>query len=869
MFFKKLELQGFKSFAHRTPIDFQEGFTIVVGPNGCGKSNVLDAIRWVLGETSAKSLRGGRMSDVVFRGSQSVKRAGLAQVTLTLDNAAGFLKVDQSEIAVTRRLFTNGDSEYQINKVTCRMRDIHELFLDTGLGADGYSIIEQGQIGQMVAAKPDERRVIFEDAAVRRGETQRKLKRTEEDLVRVQDLVSEVERQCNSLRNQARKAQRHRRLSRRLHRLQQRLLVLRYEKQTGELAESARKFEAAREAFDQAAALAAKGDARATELQQALEEFQRELQGQQQKRFDIRSRLDKQRHRAELCGQQIRTIDERLQSIDKELESRKSRATVLSGTIDALDQDLHSEEAKLAASDADLREKVQALEALRSENETTVRETNRLRSELSDLRARQNTLQNDKRMAETLIGRLEDELGATEFQLKELNEAIAALDEQLELHRRQAEELKQKLAALQDEGRGIQEQIGRDDAAKADLSRRLESLTREMNQATSRLQALRELEDSYEGYFRGVREVMLASGRKELQGIIGVVSSLLSAPKDLEIAIEVTLGSDVQDIVTERVDDAKQAIAFLKRKNLGRATFLPLDFLHSEFPTNHLQKIWGRNGVLGLARDLVSYDKTITRAINYLFGNTVIVEHLDIAVELERDGVRNRYVSLQGDVVNPRGVLSGGSHQTRGLLTRQREIRQLQEKVKALEGDLVRLHDEMEATKSRLGGLYARAAEIQSDVHRLQMEEASVLKDLQQAERERRDKRNQQASVEARTTQQRLDRVRQGEIIENSEKGLGELTDRIKGLEENLGGREERAAELLGKLQKMGEDVAVSREAANSMAARVDTFRQRLDETRQSLEESRSDQDARRSERENLLADRQNAILEREEASDT
>ncbi|MCB2155458.1 chromosome segregation protein SMC [bacterium] len=872
MFFKKLELQGFKSFAHRTPIDFQEGFTIVVGPNGCGKSNVLDAIRWVLGETSAKSLRGGRMSDVVFRGSQSVKRAGLAQVTLTLDNTDGHLKIDQSEVAVTRRLFSNGDSEYQINKVTCRMRDIHELFLDTGLGADGYSIIEQGQIGQMVAAKPDERRDIFEEAAgisrykVRRAETQRKLKRTEDDLVRVQDLVSEVERQCNSLRYQARKAQRHRRLSRRLHRLQQRLLVLRYNKQTAELGESNKKLEVARAEFEEAAAKAAKGDARSTELQQELENFQRELQALQQKRFDVRSRLDKQRHRAELCGQQIKTIDERIEAIDKELESRKSRATVLSGTIDALQTDLEAEEKKLAASDADLREKVQRLEAMRAENEETVRETNRLRAELSDLRARENTLANDKRVAETLIARLEDELGATEFQLKELNDAIEKLDEQLELHRKQDEELKLKLAELQKEGREIQEQIGRDDATKADLNRRLESLTRELNQATSRLQALRELEDSYEGYYRGVREVMLASGRKEIQGIVGVVSSLVGAPKDLEIAIEVTLGSDVQDIVTERVDDAKQAIAFLKRKNLGRATFLPLDFLHADFPTNHLQKIWGRNGVLGLARDLVNYDDKISRAVHYLFGNTVIVEHLDIAVDLERDGIRNRFVSLQGDVVNPRGVLSGGSHQTRGLLTRQREIRQLQEKVKTLESDLKRLHDEMEATKSRLGGFYARAAEIQSEVHRLQMEEASVAKDLQQVERERRDKRNQQASVEARTTQQRLDRVRQGEIIENAETGLVELAGKVKELEEALSGREERTSEMLAKLQTMGEDVAVSREAANSMSARVDSFRQRLEETRSSLEESKSDQQARNIERETLLSDRQNAILEREEA---
>ena len=246
MFLKRLELHGFKSFAHKTVIEFMEGSTVVVGPNGCGKSNVLDAIRWVLGETSAKSLRGAKMGDVVFRGSSSMKPAHFSQVNLVLDNSAGLLKIDQSEVVVTRRLFSNGDSEYLINKQKARMRDIHELFMDTGLGADGYSIIEQGQIGQLVNSKPRDRRDLFEEAAgisrykARREETLRKLVRTEEDLLRLFDIVSEVQKSCNSLYRAAKKAERHRRLSLRLSRLKRHLIVLRHRMQSDKLPNSTR-----------------------------------------------------------------------------------------------------------------------------------------------------------------------------------------------------------------------------------------------------------------------------------------------------------------------------------------------------------------------------------------------------------------------------------------------------------------------------------------------------------------------------------------------------------------------------------------------------------------------------------------------------
>lgn len=874
MFFKRLDIHGFKSFAHKTTIEFQPGFTIVVGPNGCGKSNVLDAIRWVLGETSAKTLRGGRMADVVFRGSQSVKPAGLSQVTLTLGNENGVLKIDQQEVSVTRRLFSSGDSQYQLNKVGCRMRDVHELFLDTGLGADGYSVIEQGAVGQMVEAKPNERRELFEEAAgisrykLRREETVRKLKRTEDDLARLQDLVGEVEKQANSLKYQARKAVRHRKLSRRLARLQQRLIILRHEQLTTQHAEAAARRDEARGLFEEASAASAKAAAAIATRQAAIEEDQRELQRLQQRRFDLRQRLDREKHRRDLAAQQIANIDERMAALEREMQSRSDRLVVQQSTMAQLDRELEKEKGDLARSDDELRRRREALRAEQAKRQDAMEELRRRRAELVAHRDRRVALENDKRLAESLVERLASDLASVEEQLAELERTVAEAEARVAKSGGEAEELRLRIESLQAEAASLKREIQEGDEAKRALGGRLESLTRDLNQATSRLQALRELEESYEGYFRGVREVMTYADRGELRGIVGVVSALLKVPKELELAVEVALGGDVQDIVTERVDDAKAAIAFLKQRNLGRATFLPLDFLHSDFRTDHLNRIFGRPGVLGLARDLVGYDPKVETAVRYLFGATVFVDTLDIAVDLEKQGVRNRYVSLQGDVVNPRGVLSGGSHQSRGLLSRQREIRQLADRVQALEGDLARLKQEMAATQDALSQRYARAAELQQLVHESQMDEARAQKDLQQARQDLGTLRNQRASVEARAQQQRLDSVRQREVIERSAAGLEEAVSAIAGAEQSLESLEAGDAEQAERLQKLSEEVAVASSQEERLAERVQALETRVEELRAQLQESERERAARAEEKERLLAERGQAAAAQTDAEE-
>jgi len=872
LFFKKLELHGFKSFGHKTSIDFQDGFTIVVGPNGCGKSNVLDGIRWVLGSQSAKSMRGEKMGDVIFRGSQSTKAAGMSAVTLTLNNERGHLKMDQSEVAVTRRLFANGDSEYQLNKKNCRMRDVHEVFLDTGLGADGYSIIEQNAIGQMVSAKPRERREVFEEAAgisrykLRREETLRKLTRTSEDLIRLEDMVSEVERQCNSLRNQARKAKRHRKLTRRLHRLQQRLYVMRHDDLSTKYESASTDLKEKQSAFESIFAEAGKAEAEISALQEQFQEAQNKFQELQQRRHDLQTQRDAERHQMELAQEKIRTIDERLDSIAREDESRQSRLKVLESTITALEQDFQRDEDKLQEEQRVLDQKAQELEVLKSKSVQAKAEVAVSQTKLRQLQQQQNTLEHDAKLAENLIDRLTNDLQQTTDRLTWLRERLSVVENEYETAKTRVEKTRNELDELRSEAHSIKQEIEQGDQAKNELSEKINGLTHNLNQAASRLQALKELEESYAGYFQGVKEVMKASENGQLPGIIGVVSNLVQVPKNLELAVEVALGGDLQDIITDNVQNAKNAIAFLKRENLGHATFLALDFIDTRLNTGHLERIWGRNGVLGLGKDLVKYDQKIENAVINIFGNTVFVDNIDLAVSLEKEGIRNRFVSLDGDIVSPRGVLSGGSRKTRGLLSRNREIRDLEEKVKHFQGELNKLQEELRSAKDKLSERYARAAELQAETHKREMELAGLRKDLEQAERDRKEIRNQTAQSEARETQQKMDLQKQSEVMENSRGGLEQITEQLKVAEETAINTEKENADLLEAHRTASEEVAVLRQKLEQGRESLTVARQRLEEMQQSREESKSDQQKRLEETEFLDKEKTDAKVRFEEA---
>ncbi len=861
MFFKRLEMAGFKSFATKTTVEFMPGVTVVVGPNGCGKSNVADSIRWVLGEQSARSLRGGRMGDVIFNGSASLKALGYAQVSLTLSNEDRRLPLDQSEVQITRRLFRTGESEYQLNRVDCRLKDITNLFLDTGVGLDAYSILEQGRVDQIINAKPVERREIFEEAAgiskykMRRDEALRKLSRTHDDLIRLRDIIVEVDRACNSLKRQAQKAARYRRLKERERDIEQRLLVRRAEvlRQDQERLEA--QYQKAEDSLQALIAQLAEIEGKQAGEQGRQQELQKALHETRTLHFAIRSDLERAMHDRDMARERMESARKRLGEIERELESARSRAAILIQTIQNLAGEAKSQESALAEKRENLAQLSRRYEEVRREGDSTSLRAGQLRGEISALTQRRFEVENEEHLAARLLETLEKELQTLAEQsaayVAEVEETARALD----TRRAESEEIETALRTLGEERKAIEAEIARFNAERGELQKKLESLTDLHHQARSRLAALRELEEAYEGYYRGVKEVLKASRANRLAGIVGAVSSLIQVRKEHEIAIEVALGSQVQDIVTATVEEAKAAIEFLKRGNLGRATFLPLDFLESDLRDESLRPLLGRAGVVGFARELVGYEPRLDIVARHLFGTTLVVNDIDVAIGLKREGHRTRFVTLDGELVHPRGVLTGGSVQSRGLLSRVREIRQLEEDVKRTDAELAEMRANLQSTNDRLNVAYARSAELQQRIHEQELRRNSALKDLEAVNAVLRERRNQLAQTEARQARQRAERARHDETIQRCRDLSGQLAVQVEEKKAELSALEGDLRRRQEEVESLGQAVAERRVEVTSLAERLTALREKIGGLEGDLQTAREDQDVKAAESEELKED--------------
>jgi chromosome segregation protein len=861
MFFKKLEAVGFKSFALKTAVEFLPGVTVVVGPNGCGKSNILDAIRWVLGEQSAKSLRGGRMGDVIFNGSSSLKALGYAQISVTLSNEQRILPLDQSEIQITRRLFRTGESEYQLNKVNCRLKDITELFLDTGAGTNAYSIMEQGRVDQIINAKPHERREIFEEAAgiskykMRRDEALRKLSRTQDDLVRIRDIIIEVERSCNSLKRQAQKAARYRRLKERERDLEQRLLVRRAEQLQGDHKHLAAEYRTAEDHFHGLNAQLARLEAAQTERQEEHQELQKTYQQSQSLLFALRTELERATHDRDMARERLDTARKRLDEIARELASAQDRATVLTATLAALGREAQSHESALQQKREELARETKHYEELRRSTDSLHLAAGQLRTAVAALTQRRGEVENDERLAQRLIEKIQAEMETQAAEVAQRTREAEELTAEVERRAGRIAAIETRLKALEAEHQALEAEIAQQKAERNDLQTRLEELTRRHHEIRSRLAALRELEESYEGYFRGVKEVMTASQTGRLKGIIGVVSALIGVRKEHETAIEVALGSQVQDIVTVGVDEAKAAIEYLKKGNLGRATFLPLNFLEAELREDSLKGVIERPGVVGFARKLVTYEPRLETVVRYLLGTTVVVDELDVAIGLKRDGFRTRFVTLGGDLVHPQGVLTGGSHQSRGLLSRVREIRRLEVDFAAIEQESATMRAQLQATSDRLNVAHASAAELQQKIYETRIERNTAQKDLESATATLRDRRAQLAQAEARQAQQRAECGRHQDTLQRCAEAAGQLAGQLEGKQSELAELENSIRKQLETVETLGQSVAERRIEVSTLNERLTGLRDKILSLDSDLDRAREDLSGKTEEKSDLEED--------------
>ena len=722
MYLKALEIQGFKSFPDKTVLNFGEDITAIVGPNGSGKSNVSDAIRWVMGEQSSKSLRGAKMEDVIFGGTEKRSQMGFAQVTLVLDNTEHiFPRMEESEVAVTRRYYRSGESEYYINKQSVRLRDVNELFMDTGMGREGYSIVGQGKIDEILSVKSADRREIFEEAAGiskfrhRKEETERKLERTEENLVRINDKIAELELQVGPLRSQAEKAKKY--------------LILRDELRTLEISvwlENLDKIKTDSIKLNTDYALAQqeleRANAALDELYAASEQFAEKAHANDMEQERLRTEcaeLDAKRSEEDAAVAVLRTGIEHnrasIERVENDLRDQSGRAESLTAQIAAK----HARIEELAAQTAELEEELRAFLAQAEELARTAGEAG---SEVEALRAKEALAASDAADCRADVSAMNAGLAELAERRAALEAESESVDGQLTEKRRAASASRRALEEAQEEADAVRNIISghtlkMEGRVKREETARQKSidLTMEKNNLDSRIHLLSEMEKEYEGFNKAVRLIMQAAEKNALRGVHGPVANLMTTDKRYAVAIEIALGAGMQNVVVDREEDAKSAINFLKQRDGGRATFLPLTAIRGDVLRE--AGVEREYGYVGVASQLVQFDQRYAEIFNNLLGRTVVVEDMDCGIAIARKySNRFRIVTLDGQVLNRGGSMTGGSvSRSAGILSRANELKELTARREALTEKLDAALREADEAKRDLN-----AAQYELDVAREQ-----------------------------------------------------------------------------------------------------------------------------------------------------
>lgn len=694
MYLKALEIQGFKSFPEKTVLNFGEDITAIVGPNGSGKSNIADAIRWVMGEQNSRQLRGNRMEDVIFGGTEKRGPMGFAQVTLVIDNTEHIFKRDETEVAVTRRYYRSGESEYYINKQSVRLRDVNELFMDTGMGREGYSIIGQGKIDEILSVKSGERREIFEEAAGiskfrhRKEESERKLERTEENLLRINDKIAELELQVEPLRKQAETAKKY--------------LILRDELRVLEISvwlenlqslktaalklktdlESARAdTERAKEALDAVYAaaeecgrLVQENDVAAEELRVKLSGWESEASEEESAIAVLQTTLDHNNESLQRLEQEMTESETRTENLREQMEAKAAR-------LQEIDEESAALEAEAEQLLAQVREIVQNAAAadqqavaLQAQETLEVSAAADAKMELSALRAG--------------IESIDERRGTLQRDLCDAKEKSESAKEKSDANRDALEKAREEAQAVSNiiHGHSLKMEGRRKRAEEAQAAR--VQLTMDVGALQNRIHLLEEMEKEYEGFSKAVKSVMQAVERQALRGIHAPVASLLETDEQYTVALEIALGAGLQNIVVDAEENAKSAISYLKKRDAGRATFLPLTTIRGdELQERGIEK---EPGYIGIASELVRRDKKYDGIFQNLLGRTVIVEDLDYGIAMARKySNRFRIVTLDGQVINRGGSMTGGSvNRTAGVLSRANELSRLRDKLSGMEEKL-------------------------------------------------------------------------------------------------------------------------------------------------------------------------------------
>ena len=740
MFLKCIEMQGFKSFADKIILHFDKGITSVVGPNGSGKSNISDAVRWVLGEQSAKSLRGSKMEDVIFAGTQHRKPVGFAYVSLTLDNSDKTLPLDYSEVTISRRVYRSGESEYFINKTTCRMKDVHELFMNTGIGKEGYSIIGQGRIDEILSTRSEDRRAIFEEAAgimkykVRKKEALRKLENTKQNLLRVDDIIIELESQLEPLKDQAEKARKYLELSGELKELEVSLYIDSIEKNQARINEMENLFSKIRQDIQNENDRIENKKKDNREKTERLEKLKNDLEVIRNELFDIDRETGRFENRIQIDEEKIKNLESgnisadqdiegtkiRIESIDKDIEKRNKRLENLQREHENFSMLLTQAEQKLNEIIARLDKKEREIELMKQEVMDKL-------DDLSESRTKLNSLKNERKALKERQQKVNAEIRKIMLERDQetlrLEEAVNDLRKAKESLSKQKENLGEKEDCYQQGKKEIEQ-----------LREEQNKVMQDLQSTKSRLRVLTDMENSLEGYQHSVRAILKACHENGDfgGGVCGALAQLINVRERYETAIEVSLGAALQNIVVRDELTAKASIEFLKANNIGRATFLPVSSVKPRvLDHNTVNQLKHEKGFLGLASDVVQCQKTYRDIILNLLGRTVVVNDMDEAITISRKyGYSFRIVTLDGEILNPGGSITGGSRpsKTSSLLSRSRLIRELEKRTETFIRRNEQLEDECVEKASGLRQMEENINQLRKDY---QDQELIVLKQEQ------------------------------------------------------------------------------------------------------------------------------------------
>ncbi|MCS0652269.1 chromosome segregation protein SMC [Cytobacillus firmus] len=854
MFLKRLDVIGFKSFAERITVDFVPGVTAVVGPNGSGKSNITDAIRWVLGEQSAKSLRGAKMEDVIFAGSDSRRAQNFAEVTLTLDNADQGLPIEYSEVSVTRRVYRSGDSEYLINKQTCRLKDIVDLFMDSGLGREAFSIISQGRVEEILNSKAEERRTIFEEAAgvlkykTRKKKAEGKLSETQDNLNRVNDILHELETQVEPLKIQASIAKDYLQQKEELEKIEVALTVYEIEDLHSKWEQLSRQLELHTEDEMKLSAVIQSKEAKVEELKDHIAAIDESVNDLQDVLLHASEELEKLEGRKEVLKERKKNASQNKDQLHgnmkeltmkiAELKEQKEKHSALRGKVKA-------EAGKLQKA---LKEKQEQLKLF---SENTEKKIESLKSDYIEVLNRQAASRNELQNIDQQLS----QQGQRSSRLEMDNEKFIA-------DRKKNEEKKQK---IQSNLENLQKELENQVHLFRNEDRKLESLKNNyqkqektlyqayqyLQQAKSRQEMLEEMEEDFSGFFQGVKEVLKARGSK-LQGIEGAIAELIQVPKEYETAIETALGGAMQHIIVQDEQDGRSAIQFLKKNSYGRATFLPLSVIKGKkLNTTQMQSVQGHPAFIGEAASLIQFEERHQPAIENLLGNVVIARDLKGANELAKLlQYRVRLVTIEGDVVNPGGSMTGGAvkQKSTSILSRKGELEELKSRITDMESKTANLEKQVKLQKSEIQKQDLHIEQLRKTGEELRLMEQKVKGELLEAEFEEKsiNERLSLYDMDKAQFSQDIERLlaRKSElsvVLDQQQKQIANLDQEIKALTERKNTQQTSKETVVSEINELKISFASKSEQLNHAEDKLAAINSELAVTQEKLKTVKED----------------------------